>query len=71
MEPQKIPRGFRAVPSFDETTQVKVVRSCHTNPVATDKTEKLAAVAIMEYSVRRLENSIPFAAVSLVQSCTG
>ena len=33
-----------------------------------DKQKKLAAVAIMEYSVRRLENSIPFAAVSLVQS---
>ena len=33
-----------------------------------DKQKKLAAVAIMEYSVRRLENSIPFAAVSLAQS---
>ena len=33
-----------------------------------DKQKKLAAVAIMEYSVRRLENSIPFAAVSLLQS---
>ena len=33
-----------------------------------DKQKKLAAVAIMEYSVRRLENSILFAAVSLAQS---
>ena len=33
-----------------------------------DKQKKLAAVAIMKYSVRRLENSIPFAALSLVQS---
>ena len=32
-----------------------------------DKQKKLAAVVIMEYYVRRLENSIPFAAVSLVQ----
>ena len=32
-----------------------------------DKQKKLATVTNMEYSVRRMENSIPFAAVSLVQ----
>ena len=36
-----------------------------------DKQKKLAAVAIIEYSVRRLENNSPFAAVSLVQSWKG
>ena len=33
-----------------------------------DKQKKLATVTNMEYSVRRMENSIPFAAVRLVQS---
>ena len=36
-----------------------------------DKQKKLAAVVIIEYSVRRLANNIPFAAVSLVQSWKG
>ena len=36
-----------------------------------DKQEKLATVTIMEYSVRRLDNSLLFAAVSLVQSWKG
>ena len=69
MEPQKGTAWFSCGTFFlDVTSQVKVVRSCPPNPVAPDKTEKLAAVAIMEYSVRRLENSIPFAAVRLAQS---